>query len=89
MSDPHAFVQEALFAIHRRNGGTLVELNWHWRLLEPELGLDSLDLAEIVIAVERQYGIRLFDAPDPPQTWGDVVDVLTQRERDATKDRTK
>jgi hypothetical protein len=40
--------------------------------LRAELGIDSLDLAEIVVAIEKQVGISLFDLHTPPRTWEDV-----------------
>jgi len=61
-----------VLAVHHRNGGNLSALNWHWRLLEPVLGIDSLDLAEIVAGVEKRFHIALFDLPNPPRTWEDV-----------------
>jgi Phosphopantetheine attachment site len=65
-------VEALVLAVHRRNGGKLARLDWRWRLLEPALGIDSLDLAEIVVAIEKQFRVSLFDLPTPPRTWEDV-----------------
>ncbi|MHB8524395.1 MAG: phosphopantetheine-binding protein [Limisphaerales bacterium] len=59
--------------VHRRNGGRLAHLNSALRLLDPTLGLDSLDLAEIMVAIEKEFGVSPFDSPSPPRTWADVV----------------
>ena len=66
-----------VIGVHRRNGGTLKELNLSLRLMDPGLGIDSLDLAEIVASLEREFGIALFDRTIP-QTWGGVVRVLSE-----------
>lgn len=58
--------------VHRRNGGTLVRIEPGWRLLEPALRIDSLDLAEIMVSIERAFGCSPFDSPQPPRTWGEV-----------------
>jgi acyl carrier protein len=65
-------IESLVLAVHWRNGGKLSELDWNWRLLEPALGIDSLDLAEIVVALERRFQVSLFDLPKPPRTWADV-----------------
>ncbi|MCZ7637751.1 MAG: acyl carrier protein [Verrucomicrobia bacterium] len=59
-----------VLAVHRRNGGQLEQLDFGSRLQAPELRLDSLDLAELMVAVEREFGVAPFDAPEIPRTWG-------------------
>jgi acyl carrier protein len=68
-----AFIQELILSIHRRNGGQLQAVNLDLRLLDPSLQIDSLDLAEIMAAIERQFGKSPFDAPEPPRTWRDIL----------------
>ena len=63
--------------MHRRNRGTLTRLDWRYRLLEPELSIDSLDLAEIVAVIEKQFAVSLFDLPVPPRTWDEVRVAIT------------
>ena len=58
--------------VHHRNGGTLEAIDASWRLLDPTLKIDSLDLAEILVAIEREAGLSPFEASPPPRTWGDV-----------------
>lgn len=70
---------EIVLAVHRRNGGTLATLDLQLRLLDPSLRLDSLDLAEIMASVEREFGCSPFDAPRPPRTWNDVVELISNR----------
>jgi len=73
------FIQELILGLHRRNGGELKTIDLDLPLLHPSLHLDSLDLAEIMAAVEQQYGLSPFDAPVPPRTWRDIVTVLHQK----------
>ena len=75
-------IAEIVLQVHRRNGGGLATLDPTWRLLEPQLCLDSLDLAELMVAIEREFGCSPFDAPKPPRTWGEVgmaVAMVTRR----------
>jgi hypothetical protein len=72
-------LENLILSVHRRNGGTLSELDWHCRLLDPQLRLDSLDLAEILVAVEKKYGFSPFDCPTPPKTWADVASLINGR----------
>lgn len=69
-------IAELVLGIHRRNGGQLPSLDFSLPLLDRSLGLDSLDLAEIMAAVEKEFGQSPFDSGEPPRTWGDVVDLL-------------
>jgi hypothetical protein len=66
-------VAQFVLLVHRRNGGTLEAVDGSLRLLDPRLGIDSLDLAEIMVAIERETGASPFDVPQPPRTWGDVA----------------
>lgn len=72
-------LEHLVLAVHRRNGGTLENIEPDFRLLDPKLGIDSLDLAEIMVAIEREYGASPFDAPRLPRTWGDVSDWMAER----------
>jgi hypothetical protein len=65
-----------VLGIHRRHGGSLTVLNLQWALLHPELGLDSLDLAEIMATLEAEFGLSPFER-GTPKTWGDVVSLLS------------
>jgi len=71
-------VELIVLGIHRRNGGTLARLNRELRLLDSSLEMDSLDLAEIVVELEKRYNYRPFNSPKPPQTWGEVIDGIVQ-----------
>ncbi|MFO1496827.1 MAG: acyl carrier protein [Verrucomicrobiota bacterium] len=75
-------IEALVLTVHRRNGGKVTILDWNWRLLDAALGLDSLDLAEVVAGIERRFGISLFDQPSPPHTWEDVKRlVMASRSR--------
>lgn len=74
MPDPLLRSLEAIvLAVHRRNGGQLASLDLGLRLLDPVLLLDSLDLAEIVVAFQKQTGASPFDSPHPPRTWAELA----------------
>ncbi len=66
-------IEAIVMAVHHRNGGGLDKLDLGLSLLDPILGLDSLDLAEIMVGIERETGHSPFDKPEPPRTWLDVV----------------
>jgi len=74
---PAARLEALVLSVHRRNGGTLGALDLSLRLLDPALKLDSLDLAEIMVAVERELGVSPFDALTPPRTWGDLARLIS------------
>jgi acyl carrier protein len=61
--------------IHRRNGGKLSVLLPEQKLLDPSLGLDSLDLAEVMAALEREFGVSPFEQA-APRTWGEIIDAI-------------
>lgn len=73
-------LERLVLAVHRRNGGTLENLDPALRLLDPKLRIDSLDLAEIMVAIERDHGASPFDSARPPRTWGDVSDWIARLE---------
>lgn len=79
MSDGDEWVRSRLSAlvlgVHRRNGGSQSVLRFDQRLLDPALILDSLDLAEIMAAVEREFGVSPFEGT-APRTWGEVAEVV-------------
>jgi acyl carrier protein len=72
----HSKLEEMVLRIHRRNGGNLSVLDFSMRLLDPSLRLDSLDLAEIMVAVENDFGISPFDSPVPPKTWNCLLALV-------------
>lgn len=74
-------IEAWVLGIHRRNGGCLDRLEVQWRLLEPVLRLDSLDLAEVMVLVERRWGFSPFDGPIPPRTWGELVERVEKGKR--------
>lgn len=69
-------LETLVLVVHRRNGGTLTRLDPVCRLLDPVLGLDSLDLAEIMASVEKEFGVSPFERT-APRTWADVASALT------------
>lgn len=75
------WLQSIVLAIHRRNGGELSSLPWNSPLLTPELKLDSLDLAEVMAAVEREWGIAPFELDQPPKTWADLFQLILRHQK--------
>ena len=50
-------------------------------LFQEGLGLDSVDILEVVVAVERKFGIKIKDAKSGQQifkTIGTIADFITQ-----------
>jgi acyl carrier protein len=69
-------IETLVLSLVHRNGGTLGTLDFSLRLLDPSLGIDSLDLAEILVQLEKQHGRSPFDAAVPPRTWEQLAQVL-------------
>ena len=75
-----ARVEGIVLGVHRRNGGSLERLDLNLRLLDPALGLDSLDLAEIVATIEKISHCSPFDSPVPPRTWAELIGQLPKED---------
>ena len=71
-------VERLVLNVHQRNGGKLDHLDFNLRLLDPSLVLDSLDIAEIVVAIEKQFSYSPFDASPPPRTWAELLAQLVE-----------
>lgn len=56
-------IKQLVLGIHQRNGGGLVDFDLGMPLMAPSLLIDSLDLAEIMVAIERKYGVSPFNDP--------------------------
>ncbi|MCP5519046.1 MAG: acyl carrier protein [Verrucomicrobiales bacterium] len=67
---------QLVLKVHRRNGGKLTVLDLDRPLQAPEFNLDSMDLAEIMVAVEREFSVEPFNAPSPPRTWRDLLTLI-------------
>jgi len=67
-----------VLGVHRRNGGGLQTFDLDLPLLHPSLGIDSMDLAEIMVEYEQASGISPFDAPAPPRRWADLLDPAAE-----------
>ncbi len=56
-------------------------------LFHDGLGLDSVDVLEVVVAVERKYGLKVRDAKSGQQifqTIGSIADFVAQGQAQAT-----
>ena len=76
MSSANLWLQEVVLGIHRRNGGAEVSLPLGDELMGGRLGLDSLDVAEVMVEVERVHKVSPFEFSPRPRTWGDVLRCL-------------
>ena len=74
-SEIDQWIAGRVLAIHRRNGGALTSVDLRHRLLEPALGLDSLDLAEVMAGIETRFRVSVFDG-SAPRTWADICSVI-------------
>jgi hypothetical protein len=70
-------ISAIVLGIHHRNGGSLGLLDPDWPLLQPDLLLDSLDLAEIMAELEFEFGISPFER-GTPETWGELMDLIAE-----------
>ena len=75
---PTDFIQAVILSIHHRNGGDLQKIDFDLPLLHPSLRLDSLDLAEVMVALEKEFGKSPFDASQTPRTWRDISLFLAE-----------
>jgi hypothetical protein len=82
-----AWLERTVLAVHRRNGGAIRRLDFGCRLLDPALQLDSLDLAEVMVAVEKEFGASPFASAEPPRTWADVVQRVVDSSVDERQTR--
>ena len=73
---PNSYIENLILRIHKRNGGSLNSLNYDLELMHPTLGLDSMDMAEVVATIQRDYGVMLFEGNNNPKTWDDVVRII-------------
>jgi acyl carrier protein len=71
-----AKLQSVVLLVHHRNGGSLPSIDLSLPLMHPVFQIDSLDLAEIVAAIEKEFGIYPFESANPPKTWGDICDRI-------------
>ena len=56
-------------------------LNFDLSLLDWTLHLDSLDLAEILVGIERELGISPFESPSVPRTWRDILNMAEEKKK--------
>lgn len=68
----NSWLRELLLSIHIRNGGERIEVDLTQPILGGELKLDSLDVAEVAIEIERRGHRSPFARNSVPRTWIDV-----------------
>jgi acyl carrier protein len=71
------FIEQKVMNIHRRNGGSVEALDFSERLLQGTIGLDSIDLAEVIAELESKFCISIFEDRDSaPLTWQAIVGII-------------
>lgn len=73
-------IEALVLHVHRRNGGQLTQLDFSLRLLDPALRLDSLDLAEIVVGIEKRFGHSPFAGTAAPRTWAELAAIIAAKD---------
>ena len=79
-ASPNSYIENLILRIHKRNGGSLNSLNYDLELTHPTLGLDSMDMAEVVATIQRDYGVMLFEGNNNPKTWNEVIDIIVKND---------
>ncbi len=78
--DAENYLKDMIVAIRRRVVESDAEADFEFdrslALGDESIGLDSMDLAEVVARIQKDYGITLFEDGYDVRTWGDVIDVL-------------
>jgi acyl carrier protein len=66
--------------IHFRNGKELIDsMEFRAAFLDSEIGLNSLDLAEILTSLESCYGHEIMEVDPIPKTWDSLVSAIIRR----------
>lgn len=76
MSEVETYIAAMVMELHQRNQGTLKTLDFQMRLQEDGLLVDSMDLAEMVARIHRDFGVLIFEQSRLPTTWADVLQIL-------------
>ena len=77
-ADAQETIEGAIGALLARRGADAVEITRHARLSE-DLGLDSLELAELSAVLEDELGRDPFSEGILPDTVGDLADFYNHR----------
>jgi acyl carrier protein len=81
--DAENYLKDMIVAIRRRAVESDAEADFEFdralALGDESIGLDSMDLAEVVARIQKDYGITLFEDGYEVRTWGDVIDVLDRQ----------
>jgi acyl carrier protein len=72
LPDPETTIRAVITTLLERRGATDVEVS-HGSKLTEDLGLDSLELAELSAALEDDLGRDPYTEGTVPQTLGDLV----------------
>lgn len=76
MNNGKRYLEDLVIRIHRRNSGLERVLDLSEPILSGKYQVDSMDLAEIVATIQKDFGLTLFEDNKFPRVWGDVVEIL-------------
>lgn len=79
------FVSTKVLSVHQRNGGMMKQLDINLPLRDETLLLDSLDIAEIVAEIEREYRVNLFEDDANIICWNHIVDIILSNQHKQDK----
>ena len=78
--DIEKYLKDMIVAIRRRAVESDAEADFEFdralALGNDYIGMDSMDLAEVVARIQKDFRITLFEDGYEVRTWGDVIDVL-------------
>lgn len=81
--DIENYLKDMIVAIRRRSVVSDAQVDFVFdqslQLGDKQIGLDSMDLAEIVARIQKDFGITLFEGENVVNTWGDVIQLLDGR----------
>ena len=70
-------MRRCLRSIVERSGCERVSpIDLNSEFLSEDLGLDSIDLAEVVATLETRFGVSVFSSNTSPKTWEELVGVI-------------
>lgn len=79
MKDIEDYIQSLVVELHQRQGGGegQPELDFQSHLNDERWRVDSMDLAEIVARIHRDFGVLVFEQASTPVYWADIVRIIT------------
>ena len=81
--NPEIYLKNLIVSIRRRavDSDEKADFEFDQSLLlgDASIGLDSMDLAEIVARIQKDFGVTLFEGDNVVSSWGDIISLLNGR----------